>query len=47
MRASATRQAMELALPDPYENEYLEETIKCAQHGFLRAAADLGSSSNH
>jgi hypothetical protein len=29
-------------LPDPEENEYLQEAISCAQRGFLRAAVVLG-----
>ncbi len=29
-------------LPDPEENEYLQEAISCAQRGFLRAAVVMG-----
>lgn len=29
-------------LPDPQENEYLQESISCAQRGFFRAAVILG-----
>lgn len=29
-------------LPDPAENDYLQESISCAQHGFFRAAIVLG-----
>jgi hypothetical protein len=29
-------------LPDPEENEYLQEAISCAQRGFFRAAVVLG-----
>ena len=29
-------------LPDPQENEYLQEAISCAQRGFFRAAVVLG-----
>ena len=29
-------------LPDPEENEYLQEAISCAQRGFLRASVVMG-----
>ncbi len=31
-------------LPNHDENEYLQEAINCARHGFLRAAVVLGRS---